>query len=331
MNFVVIRRFLKFTMVLNSIIALLAIPIFSQQNMGKGRITGKIVDENGDPLEGVLILAESLNSNASLKGNSDKNGNFAVAGMGTGLWQITASKTGYESFSEERKISQLRRNTPVRFTLSRITEIADLATDEEYAKKIGEGRQFVEEEKYDEALAVYNELLNEYPHIYQVHLNMGACYFKKDDLENSEAEFKKVLDRITEEFGDYKEEPQGSHRALSGLGEVYLKKGDLETSQSYFAQSLEISPENAVAAYNVGEIFFSNQKIDEAIKYFELALQIKEDWSKPCLKLGYVYLNKADFEKSLEYFNKFLDIDPDNPEVPQVKNMIVAIEKMKKN
>lgn len=331
MNFVVIRRFLKFSLMLNSIIALLVIPIFSQQNMGKGRITGKVVDGNGNPIEDVLILTESMNSNASLKGNSDKNGNFAVAGMGTGLWQITASKTGYESSSEERKISQLRRNTPIRFTLNRITEIASLIDDEDYAKKIGEGRQFVEEEKFDEALAVYHELLTDYPNIYQVHLNIGACYFKRGDLENSEAEFRKVLDKLTEEFGDYKNEPQGSHRALSGLGEVYLKKGDLETSRNYFAQSLDISPENAVAAYNVGEIFFSNQKIDEAIKYFELAIQIKKDWSKPYLKLGYVYLNKADFEKSLEYFNKFLEIDPDSPEIPQVKNMIVAIEKMKKN
>jgi tetratricopeptide (TPR) repeat protein len=93
---------------------------------------------------------------------------------------------------------------------------------------------------------------------------------------------------------------------------------------------LEISPKDEAAAYNVGEVFFSNQQIDEAIKYFELAVQIKKDWSKPYLKLGYVYLNKGDFAKSLEYFNSFIQMDPDNPEVSQVKNVIAAIEKMKK-
>ena len=331
MNFVMVRGFLKFNIILSSIIALLVIPMFSQQNMGKGRITGNVVDENGNPLEGVLILVESLNSNTNLKGNSDKKGNFAVAGMGTGAWQITASKSGYESSSEDRKISQLKRNTPIRFTLNRITNISSLASDKEYVSMIEEGQQLVEEEKYDEALAVFHEFLTIYPDVYQIHLNIGACYFKKGDLDKAETEFRKILDKIKEEFGNYKSEPQGSHRALSGLGEIYLEKGDLETSMNYFAQSLDISPDNAVAAYNVGEVFFSNQKIDEAIKYFELALQIKKGWSKPYMKLGYVYLNKADFEKSLEYFNKFLEMDPDSSEIPQVKNMIVAIEKMKKN
>jgi len=80
----------------------------------------------------------------------------------------------------------------------------------------------------------------------------------------------------------------------------------------------------------VGEIFFSHQKIDETIKYFKLAIQIKNDWSKPYMKLGYVYLNKGDFNSSLEYFNKFIEIDPENPEVPKMKNIIATIEKIKK-
>ncbi len=48
------------------------------------------------------------------------------------------------------------------------------------------------------------------------------------------------------------------------------------------------------------------------------------------MELGYVYLNKGDFDKSLEYFNKIIEIDPENPEVTQVKNIIATIEGMKK-
>jgi hypothetical protein len=43
-----------------------------------------------------------------------------------------------------------------------------------------------------------------------------------------------------------------------------------------------------------------------------------------------VYLNKGDFPKALEYLNKFVGMDPANPEVPNVKSMIAAIEKIKK-
>ena len=106
---------------------------------------------------------------------------------------------------------------------------------------------------------------------------------------------------------------------------------DFNKAQEYFAQALDISPEDEVAAYNVGEVLFSHQKVDEAIKYFELSIQIKKEWSKPYLKLGYVYLNKGDFDKSLEYFNKFIEMDPENPEAPNVRNIIATIEKMKQD
>jgi tetratricopeptide (TPR) repeat protein len=127
-----------------------------------------------------------------------------------------------------------------------------------------------------------------------------------------------VLDKTLEMHGDYKTDSATSLRAFTGLGELYIQKGDFEKGQEYFAKALEISPEDEVAAYNVGQIFFSNQRPDEAIKYYKLAIQIKQDWSKPYLRLGYAYLNK------------FVEMDPENPEVPQTKNMIATIEKIKK-
>jgi tetratricopeptide (TPR) repeat protein len=151
------------------------------------------------------------------------------------------------------------------------------------------------------------------------------------ELDKAEAELKLVLDKTMENFGDYKKDPQASLRAFTGLGDIYIRKEDFDKAQEYFAQALDISPEDEVAAYNVGEVLFSHQKVDEAIKYFELSIQIKKDWSKPYLKLGYVYLNKGDFDKSLEYFNNFIEMDPENSEAPNVKNIIAAIEKMKQD
>jgi tetratricopeptide (TPR) repeat protein len=203
-------------------------------------------------------------------------------------------------------------------------------SDEESFELFDQGNLLIKEEEYDEALAVFEEFLTKYPEIYQVHLNTGACYLKKGDRDKAEEEFKLVLGKILENHGDYRNDPQASLRAFTGLGEIYLMKEDFETSQKYFTQALDISPEDEVAAYNVGEVFFSNQRIDEAIKYFELAIQIKEDWSKPYLKLGYAYLSKGDFNKALQNFNKFVEMDPDNPEVPTVKNIIATVERMKK-
>lgn len=323
----------KFSILSVFISVLLTFPVlvtFAQEPMGKGRINGNVVDENGHPLEEVLIVVESLKYKTKLQGYSNKKGNFAVAGMGTGNWRITASKKGYTDSYIDMNIRQLRRNPPITFTLKKITGSETLVADEDSLRLHDKGNILIKEEKYDEALKIFEEFLAKYPEIYQVHLNIGTCYLKKGELDKAEAEFKLVLDKTLEKSGDYKKDSQVSLRAFAGIGEIYIQKENFLTAQKYFSQALEISPEDETAAYNVGEIFFSHQKIDEAIKYFKLAIQIKNDWSMPYMKLGYVYLNKGDFNNSLEYFNKFIEIDPENPEVPKVKNIIATIEKIKK-
>ncbi|OGD33854.1 MAG: hypothetical protein A2V45_14615 [Candidatus Aminicenantes bacterium RBG_19FT_COMBO_58_17] len=302
----------------------------AQEDLGKGRISGFVVDESGAPVEEALVVAQSLRSETKLEGRSDSKGRFAIAGLGTGNWRITATKDGFGSSSLEMNIRQLANNAPITFTLKKVSAVAAAAANKEVLALLDQGNTLLAQENYDQALQVFEEFMGKNPEIYQVHLNIGTCYLKKGDLDKAEAEFKLVLDKTLEAYGDLKKDPDVSLRATTGLGEVSLLRGDFDSAQKHFAQAVDISPQDETAAYNVGEMLFSNQKIDEAIRYLELAIQIKKDWPKPYLKLGYVYLNKGDFDKSLENFNVFVKLDPENPEVAQVKNIIETIEKMKK-
>ncbi len=312
------------------LMSLLTLAGLSQEDMGKGRISGTVADDSGAPVEGALVVAQSLRSDTKLQTQSDGKGKFAIAGLGTGNWRISASKEGYGGASLDMNIRQLGTNPPITFTLKKITGAAAVASDKEALSMLDQGNALLTRENYDQALQVFTEFQGKYPEIYQVHLNIGTCYLRKGELDNAEAEFKLVLDKTLEIQGDLKKDAEVSLRATAGLGEVALRRGDFDAAQKHFSQALDISPQDETAAYNVGELLFSNQKIDEAIRYLELATQIKKDWSKPYLKLGYVYLNKGDFAKSLENFNTFILLDPENPEVAQVKNMIDTIEKMKK-
>lgn len=330
MSHILKNKILNFASFILFLLAWIVPLTFAQEHMGKGRISGIAVDEKGQLLERVLIVVESMRYKTKLQSYTDKKGLFAVAGMGSGGWRITASKKGYISSHVDMNIRQLRKNPPITFTLKRMTGYAALFADEGSIQFFDKGNLLIKEEKYDEALAVFEEFLGKHPEIYQTHLNIGTCYLKKGELDKAEAEFKMVLDKILETYDDYKKDTATSLRAFTGLGEVYIQKGDFETVQKYLTLALDISPEDEVAAYNVGEVLFSHQKIVESVRYFELAIQIKKDWSKPYMKLGYVYLNKGDFDKSIEYFNKFIEIDPENPEIPNVRNIISAIEKVKK-
>lgn len=324
-----IKRNMLFFVFMSTILAGTCFSLPAQEEIGQGRINGTVVDQDGNPVEGAAIVVESLKDGKKLEGTSDDKGNFAVAGMWTGYWRISAAKRGYAPSSIDMNIRQLKRNPPITFTLKKMTGFAALLSDESAFELFEKGNQLTNEEKYDEALQTFEQFLDKYPEVYQVHLNIGQCYLKKGDLDAAKANFQLVLDKTLETHGDYKGDPDAALRSFTGLGEVAIQGQDYEAAQKYFSQALEISPQDEVAALNVGEILFSNQKTDEAIHYYDMAIQIKPDWSKPYLKLGYVYLNKADYEKALEYFNKFIEMDPENPEVPIVKNIIATIEKMK--
>lgn len=302
----------------------------AQEDIGRGRITGAVADENGAPLEGALIVAQSARSETKLEGRTDDKGRFAIAGLGTGMWRVVASLDGYQSASVEMNVRQLSQNPPISFTLKKLSGMAAFAADKDALALFDQGNSLLNQEKYDEALRVFEEFAAQHPDVYQVHLNMATCYLKKEELDKAESEFKLVLDKVMEKHGDLKKDAEASLRASTGLGEVSLRRGDFEAAQKYLAQAVEISPQDEAAAYNVGELLFSNQKVDEAIRYLELATQIKKDWPKPYQKLGYVYLNKGDFAKALENFKTFLALDPENPEAGQVKTIIETIEKMEK-
>lgn len=301
-----------------------------QEDFGRGRIHGVVVDEEGAPVEGALVVAESRGGGTKLEGRSGDDGRFAIAGLGTGAWRITASKSGYVDSEVVMSVKQLKTNPPITFTLNKIKGAAAVSSDKELAALFEKGDALLSQGRYEEAQNVFQEFAAKYPEVYQVHLNIGTCSLRTGELDKAQAEFELVLDKVLAAHGDYKKDPAAAQKAFSGLGEVALKRDDLEGGQKYFRRALELSPQDEVAAYNVGELFFSSRRIDEAIEYFERAVAIKSDWPKPHLRLGYVYLNKGDMAKARDSFNAFIRLDPDNPEVPQVKNIIATIEKMKK-
>jgi len=304
--------------------------LMAQEGLGRGRMSGDIKDEFGAPIEGARVSAQHLTAAALLEGTSDKKGHFAIAGFGSGMWRFTVVKEGYFTLVKDIEVRQLKANPSVDVVMKKATGIAALQADESGLKAFDHGNTLVEEGNYDEAIKIFDDFLAKYPEVYQTRLNIASACMKKGDLVRAEAEFKAVLEKAVPAQTDAKQDKTSAIRALSGLGEMALRKGDFDSAQKNFTQALQISPEDEIAAYNVGEIFFSNQKLDEAVRYFEMAIQIKSSWPKPYYRLGLVYLNKGDYPKALENLNKFVELDPQNPEAPNVKNIIAAIEKMKK-
>ena len=300
-----------------------------QSARGKGRISGEVIDEEGNPIVSAKIIVEFLGGEvAKREVTSNKRGAWGLMGLGTGRWKVTVTADGYVPASTDIYVQQLERNPKITLTLNRLhAEDRPLIEDESSFELLDQGNQLFSEKKYDEALLAFEEFLEKNPKAYQVRLNIADCFREKGEYEKAIEQCNLILEKISEG------EPMGKEigaKAQAGIGECYLKKNDLENAQKYFKLSVETYQENEIIAYNIGEIYFSNQKLDEAVQYFTMATQIKPDWSDAFYKLGLVYLNKPDYEMAKDCFEKFLALEPETERSESVRNILSQLEKIKK-
>lgn len=297
-----------------------------QSARGKGRISGVVVDGEGNPIQSVKLVIEFLGKDEStLESTSDKRGRWSFLGLGTGRWKITASLDGYIPSALDFHVSQLEKNPKITLILKKLLESdKPFIEDEGSFEFLEKGNELYEEGKYAEALSAFEEFLRLNPKAYQARLNIYNCYRELGEYEKAIEQCNLILENVSQDETLGKEM---AAKALAGIGECYLLQKDMENAQKYFEQSIETYPENELIAYNVGEIFFSNQKLEEALVYFILASEIKPDWSDSYYKLGLVYLNMSDYTKASEIFEKFLTLEPDTERAVSVKNILEQIKK----
>jgi tetratricopeptide (TPR) repeat protein len=303
----------------------------SQEGRGRGRIHGTVYDEAGNPLEGAKVVAKYHGSDTRLESKSDKKGNWAMAGLGTGDFRITISKEGYKTVYRDINVSQFSdKNASIDSTLRKVEaslENAPAIQDESSTVLFEEGNKLYELRKYAEAASKFEEFLAKNPTIYQVNINVGRSYQEMGEYEKAFAAYNKVLERVKADKGSFQGN-EAAAKALASIGEIYTKQGNLEQANEYFKQAVDNFPKDETLALNVGKIFFGQGNTDKAIEYFQLAIKIKEDWAPAYLQLGYAYLNKGEYKMAVESLKRFLELAPDDPQAPTIQSLIPKLEEL---
>jgi Tfp pilus assembly protein PilF len=301
----------------------------AQLARGKGRIRGTTIDTAGNPLPGVTITAVHTQSGTAFKGKSDKKGKWAIAGLGTGQFQLTAELDGYGPVQHDMRISQFSKNNPpIQFALQKIqTQGMGLAglEDSGAVALFEEGNRLYNDEKFAEAAAKFTESLEKNPTFFQVNINLGNCYRGMEEYDKAIAAFTVVLEKVREEKGTI-EGSEAAARALAALGETNVLQGDLDQASANLQQAMALFPDDEVLAFNIGEIYFTQGDAAGGIEYFDKAVELRPDWAPPYRQRGYAKLNQADYKGALESFRKFLELAPDDRHAPTIRALIPQLE-----
>ena len=308
---------------------------FGQQ---QGRIAGFVVDDDGNPMEGVSIHAATPGWPRTFQEVTRGDGSFALIGLTSDEWTFTAvcedacaddhtDKIGDTAIGYEQNVMPWRitqgRNPPIKMTMISIRHPFEIALGEtalegldpeELEAEMNRADEAFGDGRFDEAIAGYESLLGKLPTFHMLHVQIGETLVRKGDYQAAIEAFERALS-----------EDSTSEEAQAGIARAKLSMGDFEGASEELeaaAGSLNATKEDL---YNLGELEFAKGAVDTAAGWYEKAAMIDPNWEKPLFKLALVALNQGDIPTAKEYFQRVVDVGPNSPEGAQAQATLNAL------
>ncbi len=98
--------------------ALLLVPAVAFSQSSTGQITGRVVDENGESLPGVVATATSPAAQGEKQAVSGENGQFRLVALPPGVYSVTFSLEGFQDVVQEDIKVNIAGTTPLAVTLN---------------------------------------------------------------------------------------------------------------------------------------------------------------------------------------------------------------------
>ena len=290
---------------------------------GQGRLSGRAMDDEGNPLAGVAIKAENADANPPVfETTTDSSGRFSLIGFVSGQWAVSATLERYTPDVGSASIRQ-GQNAPINFVLSKIKHELVRALGEE--AMAGLDPEVIEAdleaadaayntEDWDTAIQGYTSLLSKLPMLTNLHMQIGNSYRAKGEYEQAIAAYEALL----------AEEPDNEN-AKTEIARTRLAMGDLDAASEELAAAASGLNAAREDLYNLGELEFAKGAIDEAAGWYEKASMVDPSWELPLFQLALVSLNKGDMETAKEYFRKVIEVAPDSEKGAEAKATLDAL------
>ncbi len=284
------------------VLVLLGILIFSQFQPVRCQYReyyfyGKVLDPQKEPLADVEIKLRDVETSRSYYVKTNKKGEFKLAGLPHGIYQVTFTKEGYAPKEDEWRFT-IRQDTMQKIEIPPVTLISEVELQEamklqEMQGEIKEAFEKIKQRDYDGAIVMLKDALAKNPKDPNALYLIGMSYSKKQMYPEAIEALVQVVELVPK-F------PAAQFELAIG----YQNQGEKDKALEYYKKTLELDPNNPDASFNAGLILFGQNRIDEALVFFEKALSLRPDDSAYLEMAGRCYINGGDFPKAIEYLEQ---------------------------
>ena len=289
-----------------------------------GRLSGTVVDDDGNPLAGATVVAERPNVNPPrFEQDTDGEGRFSMIGLASGVWTVTVEVEGFNPNVSTIPIRS-GTNQPMALEMSRVLHALELALGGTALEGLDPAAIQAEfdaadaafnAEQWEQAMTGYRSLLAKLPMMNGLNMNIGHSLRQLRQFEEAIASYEQALAGDADLESDVQTE----------IARTRLAMGDFDAAGSALAAAAASDGTSREDLYNLGELAFAKGEIDEAADWYEKAAAADPTWAKPLFKLALVALNKGEMETAKGFFSQVVEKDPSSEEGAQARATLDAL------
>lgn len=281
--------------------------VAAQDWRGMGRMNGTVKDDGGQPVEGVVVKVRRVGASGGLQATTNKKGEWVIAGIASGPWDLDFDKPGYETRKQSASIVELTRNPPVETTLKKTAADPNVAI----VSDLNKAADLIKLQKFADARAIYQDILAQHPEAHQVEPYIARTYYAEHNLEAAIQHLRAALAK----------DPNNLEITLL-LANLLAEQGDAEESQQLMARIDESKITAPVTLLNIGIGMLNAKKPDQALVWFEKTIARFPQYPDAYYYRGITRLQEGKTDGAKADLTKFVGMAPDAPEAATAKGIL---------
>lgn len=288
--------------------------------IGEARFTGKVIDAEGNPLDGVAVtIAATKNKNFTQNAKSDKKGNVAIFVIdGTIPYKFTFAKEGYQPYEEVIKLKLIPEKNTKTVQLQKAGQAAagapagatEVKADPAVAA-YNDGATLANSGKTVEAIAKLEEAVTLKPDLIAGYIALTKLYAAAQNWEKAVDRGNKVLEISPDDTN-----------TLAIMADAYDKLGDKVKAGEFRKKA----PANPTTLFNDAARLLNAQNDKAAEPLLKQAIELDPAFAVAYYELGMIQARSGRNAEARANLQKYIELDPKGRDIETAKEMLKYIK-----
>jgi arylsulfatase A-like enzyme/predicted Zn-dependent protease len=165
--------------------------------------------------------------------------------------------------------------------------------------QLSQVKEWMLEERYDEAVAQITRIINEDPDVIDAYFTLGNLYFKTREFDKALNSFLIVLEK----------RPSDPFTVIN-VANSYMGMGEIDEADKFVMSIIDTLPPDSQLYYVLGNIKNLKEEQEEAIRYYKECIKLNPSSASAYCALGGVYVTQEQFEEAEAYLVKAEEHNP---------------------